>query len=117
MRKLLALAILAALLIPAAAFADNPPGGPGNRTNIPGHPRVDQVNNRVRNQHARIQQGVKSGKITQAQANQLYKQRHQIKTEERSMRAQDNGHLTKGDQKVINHQLNQRSKEIYNEKH
>jgi len=114
MKKLLVSALLVgALLAPLAAFAQ----GAGNPTDLKNHPRVDQVNKRVQNQHSRIQQGVKSGKISTSQAKQLHGERHAIKTEERGMRKADNGHLTKTDQKMLNKQMNQRSKQIYDEKH
>lgn len=114
MKKLITLALgLSLFASPMAAFA----GGPGNPTHLPNHPRVNQVNKRVQNQHSRIQQGVKNGKISASQAKQLHAERKGMKTEERSMRAANNGHLTRSDQKTLNKQLNARSKQIYNEKH
>ena len=40
-----------------------------------------------------------------------------INKEEKGMRAQDNGHLTKQDKKTINQQQNQESKRIHRDKH
>lgn len=105
--------VLGSMLMPVAAFADNPK----NPTDLKGHPRVNQVNQRVQNQHERIEQGVKNGTISKQQATQLHKERADIKTEEHAMRKADGGHLTKGDQKVLNQQMNARSKQIYQEKH
>ena len=99
--------MMAVLASPMVALA-----APGNRTNIPNHPRVNQVNQRVQNQHQRIEQGVRSGKISQSEAKQLHQERGQIKSQERAMRKADGGHLTKQDQKTLNQELNNRSQEI-----
>jgi hypothetical protein len=40
-----------------------------------------------------------------------------INREEHAMRAQDNGHLTKQDRRVIHAQQNQESRRIYRDKH
>jgi hypothetical protein len=40
-----------------------------------------------------------------------------INKEERGMRAQDNGHLTKTDRKTLHQQQNQESRRIYRDKH
>ena len=76
------------------------------------HPRRDEVNDRLENQNRRIHKEVKEGDLTKAQAADLHKQDHQIRQEERDMASQDNGHITKGEQKVLNQQENQVSKEI-----
>ena len=81
------------------------------------HPRRTQVNGRLNNQDKRIKQGVKNGKLTPQQAQQLHKEDHQIRQEERDMAAQNGGHITKQEQKVLNQQENQVSKQITSEKH
>lgn len=81
------------------------------------HPRRAQVNGRLRNQRRRINQGVKSGKLTSAQAAQLHKDDRQIRHEERRMASQNGGHITKGEQRELNHQENVDSRQIYQEKH
>lgn len=105
--------VISTLLSPLTAFA----AGKGNPTHLKNHPRVNQVNQRIQNQRARIAQGVKSGEISKAQDRQLHAERHAIKQEEHTMRQMDNGHLTRADQKVLNQQLNERSQDIYSEKH
>src|SRR5262249_54624818 len=107
----LAAAIMAFLLgIPSLSLAGNP-------WYVPYHPRVSEVNTRVGWQAGRIRQGVRSGSISSTQAYALRQQRYGIKTEERGMRAADGGHLTAGDYRLLNSQLNYRSREIYSLKH
>lgn len=81
------------------------------------HPRRVQVNKRLSNQKARINQGVKNGTLTKSQAGQLHKEDHQIRQEERDMASQNNGHITKQEQRTLNAQENQASRQIYDEKH
>ena len=76
------------------------------------HPRREQVNNRLANQNQRIKQERKEGEITKGQAQQLHKEDHQIRQEERDMASQNGGHITKSEQKVLNQQENQVSKQI-----
>jgi len=76
------------------------------------HPRRHQVNKRLNNQNKRINQEVKEGEITKAQAANLHKQDHMIRQEERDMARQNGGHITKGEQKVLNQQENAVSREI-----
>jgi CRISPR/Cas system-associated endoribonuclease Cas2 len=81
------------------------------------HPRRAAVNKRLKNQNKRIQQGVKSGKLSKQQAQQLHKDDRQIRQEERDMAAQNGGHITKQEQQTLNQQENKVSQQIYSEKH
>jgi hypothetical protein len=76
------------------------------------HPRRAEVNGRLANQHKRIHNEVKSGQITKDQAASLHAQDSQIRTEEKSMAAQNNGHITGAEKKALNQQENGVSKEI-----
>lgn len=76
------------------------------------HPRRGQVNERLENQNKRINQEVKEGELTKAQANKLRKEDRQIRQEERAMASQNGGHITKAEQKVLNQQENAVSKQI-----
>ena len=76
------------------------------------HPRRDQVNDRLANQNKRIKQEVKSGEISKQQAAKLHHQDRQIRKEERMMASQNGGHITKGEQRVLNQQENKVSQEI-----
>lgn len=75
------------------------------------------INQRKENQQDRIGQGVKSGQLTAGETSHLEHQEAAINHEEHTMRAQDNGHLTKADRSLINKQQNQESKRIYRDKH
>ena len=103
--------IIAVLIstISFTAFAQ----GPGHqRTHIPHHPRVNQVNKRIDNQEHRINQERKEGEITKGQARQDRRNLSKINQEKHDMRSMDKGHLTKGDQKALNQQLNKNSRKI-----
>jgi len=76
------------------------------------HPRREQVNNRLGNQNKRIKQERKEGEITKAQAAKLHKEDHAIRQEERTMASTNGGHITKAEQKSLNQQENQVSRQI-----
>jgi hypothetical protein len=76
------------------------------------HPRREQVNNRLKNQNKRIKQERREGEISKAQAQQLHREDHAIRQEERTMASTNGGHLTKAEQKSLNQQENQVSKQI-----
>jgi hypothetical protein len=89
--------------------------GPG--AHDPGHPRVNQVNRRQTNQQRRIANGVKNDKLAPKQTAHIEKREAGIeKTEKRDM-SHDNGHLTKGEQKNLNHREDKISNTIYDDKH
>ncbi len=76
-----------------------------------------EINQRKENQQDRIAQGVKSGQLTAGETSHLERQEAGINHEEKAMRAQDDGHLTKADKSLINKQQNQESRRIYRDKH
>jgi len=76
------------------------------------HPRRTEVNNRLANQNRRINNEEKSGQITKAQAQKLHSEDHAIRKEERTMASTDHGHITKTEQRALNQQENQVSKQI-----
>lgn len=76
------------------------------------HPRREQVNQRLANQDARIKEEVKEGDLTKAQGAALHKEDHKIRHEERLMASQNGGHITKQEQKTLNQQENEVSKQI-----
>lgn len=80
------------------------------------HPRRAEVNQRVRNQNQRIRQGVASGKLTTAQAQQLHSADASVKANERADVKANGGYLTKSEQQGFNQQLNANSKAIYGAK-
>lgn len=120
MRSMMKMMVLAAavLLAPALARAENP----GNPTGAPGskfakkHPRRNQVNKRVKKQRARINEGVKDGKLTQQQASQLRANDNAVKAQEHADVKANGGHLTKAEQRQLNQEENANSKLIRDEK-
>jgi hypothetical protein len=76
------------------------------------HPRRAEVNGRLENQNRRINQEVREGEITKGQAKQLHAEDHAIRQEERAMAKTNNGHITGAEQKALNQQENQVSRQI-----
>ncbi|MFK2891224.1 hypothetical protein [Dyella flagellata] len=87
------------------------------QTDVPNHPRVNEVNNRLENQQDRIQNGLKNGTMTQAQANHDEAHDANIARRESVDEAKHNGHLTKQEQRNLNRSENHNSKRIYKQKH
>jgi methionine-rich copper-binding protein CopC len=102
-------AVLASTLViaPAAMIAQTPTPGAHDYN----------INQRKVDQQDRIANGVKKGQLTAGQTARLEHQEAGINKEERGMRAQDNGHLTKQDRQTIHAQQNQESRRIYRDKH
>lgn len=76
------------------------------------HPRRDQVNDRLANQNRRIRTEVAEGEMSKGQAAKLHHEDRQIRREERAMASQNNGHITKLEQKTLNQQENAVSRQI-----
>jgi len=93
----------AAMLISLAAVAGT---ASAETTWQKNHPRRTQVNHRLNHQDKRIHQDVKNGTLTRSQAANLHHEDHQVRKEERDMAGQNGGHITKGEQKVLNGQEN-----------
>ena len=93
------------LFVPTLVLA-----GPGKWAQ--NHPRRAEVNGRLANQNRRIHQERREGEINGRQAAQLHRQDHQIRREERQMARQNGGHITRGEQQLLNRQENQVSREI-----
>ncbi len=116
MNSLAVLAVGGLVMIGSAAAQDNTSGaGPGQVD--PGHPRVNQINQREQNQQKRIAQGVKSGQLTPGETRRLERGEQRLQNNEKRDMAKDNGHLTKQDQRQLNREANHMSKRIYKDKH
>ena len=101
----------------AAAFASA--GAMAQSTspeNVPGHPRVSQVNQRLENQQDRIQAGVADGQLNAKQAAHDEQRDANIAARESRDEAMHGGHLTKQEQKNLNKSLNQNSKKIHKQR-
>ncbi|MHB8747352.1 MAG: hypothetical protein ACYC7I_12655 [Gammaproteobacteria bacterium] len=76
------------------------------------HARRHEVDQRTWNQDRRIHREVKEGELTKGQASSLRKDDRAIRQEERDMAKQDGGHITRGEQQVLNQQENTLSQQI-----
>jgi uncharacterized phage infection (PIP) family protein YhgE len=101
--------LIVTLVMAAMATVDAAPGGR--------HPRVREVNRRFENQQDRIAAGVKSGQLTAKETANLETKEAALKSEERTFRLENNGHLTRGEQITLNKQENNLSAQIYSQKH
>ena len=81
------------------------------------HPRRNEVNTRIDNQRARINQGVKSGELTKQQAQQLRANDRAIKQQEHADVKANGGYLTRSEQKQLNKEENANSTLIHDEEH
>jgi hypothetical protein len=110
------LAVGGLMFVGSAAAQDNTAGAGAGQVD-PGHPRVNQVNQREQNQQDRIANGMKDGQLTPGQAANLEKGQQRLQNNEKKDMAADNGHLTKQDQRQLNREANRQSKKIYKDKH
>jgi len=83
----------------------------------PGHPRVNEVNNREQNQQARINQGVNTGSLTPQEAAKAENGEKRIQTQEGNDLSKNDGHLTPGEDRRLNREENRESRRIHREKH
>ena len=112
-KSLLTLTIGGLISVGAAVAQD-----PGQDRNLdPGHPRVNEVDNRQVNQQDRIANGVKSGQLTAGEAQHLEKNQAAIQRQKRADMKANGGHLTKAEQNQLNREQNQQSRAIYRDKH
>ena len=99
-------------LIATALIASVPAIGTAQAADTQSTPRIDQ---RQAQQSKRIEQGVKSGQLTEKETARLQKgQAHVQKAEDKAMA---DGKMTKKERERIEHMQNQQSKKIYREKH
>jgi hypothetical protein len=87
------------------------------QNDVPGHPRVNEVNNRLDNQQNRINNGLKNGTMSAKQADRDETRDSNIARRESVDEAKHDGHLTKQEQHNLNRSENRNSKDIYRQKH
>jgi hypothetical protein len=116
-KSVLALAVGGLMLAGSASAQTSTTSGAGPGVVDPGHPRVNEVNQREENQQQRIGNGVKNGTLNAQQTANLEKREASVQNREQKDMAQHNGHLTKAEQRGINRQQNRISKSIYKDKH
>jgi hypothetical protein len=78
---------------------------------------ISRVNAREANQQARIANGVKSGQLTPRETSHLENKEARINNEVRNDRAANGGKLTSQERAQVNHQQNNASHQIYDDKH
>lgn len=117
-KSLFILAVAGGMVVGSAAAQpqDNTSGAGAGQVD-PGHPRVNQVNQRETKQQNRIANGVKNGELTPRQTANLERGEQRLQNNEKKDMAKDNGHLTKQDQRQLNREANHMSKKIYKDKH
>jgi hypothetical protein len=84
---------------------------------VPGHPRVNEVNQRLDNQQNRIANGEANGTMNGKQAARDEKHDANIAQRESRDEAANGGHLTKGEKHNLNKSLNKDSSKIHQQKH
>ncbi len=76
------------------------------------YPRRAEINHRLAVQNHRIRVERREGLISPRRAAYLHRQDHMIRREERIDARFDRGHVTRGEDRTLNHQENQVSREI-----
>jgi len=84
---------------------------------VPDHPRENEVNQRLDNQQARINQGLANGTMTGKQAARDEQHDANIAQRESVDESKHGGHITKAEQARLNKSENKNSKRIYKQKH
>lgn len=97
-------ALLGLFISTTAAFAQD--------TSVPGHPRVNEVSQRVDNQQNRTAHGIANGTISGKQAANDERRDANIAQRESADEAKHNGHLTKAEDRRLNHAENRNSRHI-----
>jgi hypothetical protein len=109
---LTSLALTVLLGTAGTASAQNASGVPD-----PGHPRVNEVQQRIDNQENRVDRGVSDGQINAKQAAhddaKLGREQNSLNQDQ----AKNGGHITKAEQKNLNKRLNKGSKQIHRQRH
>lgn len=75
------------------------------------------IDRRHYNQDRRIEQGVRSGRLTPHEARRIEHQQRSIRHQENRMRYRNGGHLSRHDRAVLQHREDRASRHIYRAKH
>ena len=101
----------------AAAQTATATSGAGPGVVDPGHPRVNEVNQREENQQKRIANGINNGTMSPRETANVEKREASVQKQEQNDMAKHNGHLTKVEQRQLNQRQNHISHSIYKDKH
>jgi len=113
MKQRLMMLAVAALIASGPAFAQQSQSTTQTQPNQP----APTVNQRRGNQQDRIANGVQSGQLTAGETKNLEGREANINREVKDDRSADNGKLTQQERQQINHQQNNLSHSIYQDKH
>ena len=116
-KSLLTLAVSGLMVAGSAAQTTTTDSGAGPGVKDPGHPRVNQVNRREGRQQKRIANGINNGSLNPNETSHLEKREANVQNTEQKDMAEHNGHLTKGEQKNLNHRENKISRSIRRDEH
>ena len=105
----IAAAVMLSVTLAGTAFAQD--------ADVPGHPRVNEVNQRQDNQQNRINQGLANGTMNARQATRDERRDAKISQRESADQAKHDGHLTKKETRHLNRAENRNSKDIERQKH
>lgn len=98
-----------------AAQTSSSGAGPG--VVDPGHPRVNEVNQREANQQKRIANGINNGSMNAHETANVERREASVQKQEQADMAKHNGHLTKVEQRQLNRRQDRISRSIYKDKH
>jgi hypothetical protein len=90
----------------AAPPSGSTPGHGGPGVYDPGHPRVNEMDQRMDRSQDAIKNGVRQGTLTDAQARNLERGEQRIRNQESKDMAANGGHLTKAQQNQLNRAQN-----------
>ena len=108
-RRLVTLAVGSLLVLGCASAALARP--------IPGHPRVNEVDQRLSNQQRRIAAGTAQGQIGGRQAARDSARDSRVANQLSRDEAMHGGHITASEDRQLNRELNRNSTDIYNQRH
>jgi hypothetical protein len=82
-----------------------------------GTAQAQGIDQRHYNQERRIDQGIRSGRLTPHEARRIEHQQRSIDRQESRMRYRNGGHLNRYDRAVLQHREDRASRHIYRAKH
>ncbi len=100
-----------------SAAAQTATSGAGPGVVDPGHPRVNEVNQREANQQKRIANGINNGSMNAHETANVERREASVQKQEQTDMAKHNGHLTKAEQRQLNRRQDRISRSIYKDKH
>lgn len=103
------LSLVASTMLSAPVLAQEQPD--------PGHPRINQVDNRLAGQESNTLRAEQRGNLTAGQANRDERRDQQIQRQEERDAAKHGGHLTKHEQRKLNHEMNRERREKMRQEH